>query len=101
MFNYYVTCWKKYVDFSGRASRPEYWYFVLVNFLISLILSVLGLGTLVTLYSLAVLIPSISAFVRRMHDANHSGWNLLWGFVPVVGPIILIILACLPTKAGK
>lgn len=100
MLNYYVTCWKKYVDFSGRASRPEYWYFFLANFLITLIFWALS-GTFMTLYYLAVLIPSISVFVRRMHDAGHSAWNLLWVLVPIVGPIILIILACLPTKAGK
>ena len=100
MWNYYVTCLKKYVDFSGRATRSEYWYFCLMNFLICLCLGVLGAATLYSLYLLFVLIPGIAVFVRRMHDINKSGWNFLWGLIPIVGPVIVLVLACLPTKTG-
>ena len=100
MFNYYVTCLKKYADFSGRSSRPEYWYFILVNFLICLVLGFLGIEILSSVYGLFVFIPGLSAFCRRMHDSGRSGWNWLWALIPVIGAIIVIVLACMPTKSG-
>ena len=83
---------KNYANFEGRARRKEYWYFVLVNMIISFVLGfVSGLagltfgpagenGILDTIYSLAVLIPSIAVGVRRMHDVGKSGWYLLIPF---------------------
>ena len=101
MFNYYVTCLKKYVDFSGRATRSEYWYFFLMNSLVGLVLGIMGLYNLSNIYSLFVLIPGLAVFVRRMHDIGRSGWNWLWGFLPIVGWIILLIYLCTPTKGAK
>ena len=98
MFNYYVTCLKKYVDFSGRATRSEYWYFTLVNLLISVLLGLLGLELISSVYALFVFIPGWAVFTRRMHDINRSGWNWLWAFLPVIGWIILVIYLCTPTK---
>ncbi|MBQ7412984.1 MAG: DUF805 domain-containing protein [Alphaproteobacteria bacterium] len=101
MFNYYVTCLQKYVDFSGRATRSEYWYFALVNFLIALILELLGLDLISGLYGLFVLIPGWAVFCRRMHDTNRSGWNWLWLFLPLIGFIIVLVYLVSPTKAGE
>lgn len=88
---WYVQVWKKYLDFTGRAHRTEYWMFVLFNIIISfglgLIEGFLGAATntdqsiLSTIYSLAILIPSVAAGVRRMHDTDRSGW---WIIVPIV-----------------
>ncbi len=86
---------QNYANFNGRASRSEFWWFVLANFLISIILSfvdqILGVQFFSTLYSLAVLIPGIAVSVRRLHDIGKSGWNLLLGLIPIIGAIILII----------
>jgi uncharacterized membrane protein YhaH (DUF805 family) len=84
------TCFAKYFDFKGRASRPEYWYFYLFCFL-------LGFGTalvdssqvLPTLTQVALFLPSIAAATRRLHDTNRSGWWLLIaltgiGLIPLV-----------------
>ena len=101
MFQHYVNCLKKYVDFSGRATRSEFWYFTLVNFLISLFLGLVGIDLLAGLYSLFVLIPSWAVFARRMHDTNRSGWNWLWGIIPFVGIVILIVFLAQPTKPGE
>ena len=101
MFNHYVTCLKKYVDFSGRATRSEYWYFTLVNFLISLILALLNLEIVSNVYSLLVFIPGLAVFWRRMHDTNRSGANFFWVFLPVIGWIIVLIYLVLPTKPGE
>jgi uncharacterized membrane protein YhaH (DUF805 family) len=80
----------KYATFTGRASRSEYWWFALFNFIVSLVLSVL-FAPLSVLYSLATLIPAIAIGVRRLHDIGRSGWWLLIGFVPLVGIVVLIV----------
>lgn len=91
------TCLTKYVDFSGRASRPEYWWFFLFLVLVSLVLSYFS-EILSGVFSLAMLLPSLAAGVRRLHDTERSGWWLLIVLVPFVGWIIAIILLAQPTK---
>jgi uncharacterized membrane protein YhaH (DUF805 family) len=109
--NWYLEVLKKYTVFDGRAGRPEYWYFVLFNIIVSFVLGfvdgVLGtvssgarVGLLGGIYSLAVLLPSIGVGIRRLHDINRSGWWLLIGLVPLVGWIILIIWAATASDAG-
>jgi uncharacterized membrane protein YhaH (DUF805 family) len=91
--NYYLTVLKKYTVFTGRARRAEYWYFVLFNAIISIILGILGkaigifnitMGTigsemniLSAIYGLAVFLPSLAVCVRRLHDVGKSGWMIL------------------------
>ncbi len=91
MFDYYIDAFKHYADFSGRTGRKAFWYFVLWNFIISLILSWIS-RDLANLYSLIVFIPSLAIGVRRLHDIGKSGWWILLGFIPIVGWIWLIIL---------
>lgn len=102
------TCFKKYSQGRGRASRSEYWYFYLFSVLVSLGLEVLVLesnnSVLITLFvnliGLAILIPEWTAAVRRLHDTNRSGWNLLWVFLPVIGWIIQIVYLAQPGTIG-
>jgi len=87
---------ERYAKFDGRAARPEFWWFVLANFIIQLIFNILGRATdvfviLGFVYGLAVLVPSIAVGVRRLHDTDKSGWWLLIGLIPCVGIIILIV----------
>ena len=95
--NWYLKVLKQYADFDGRARRSEYWYFALINGLISfaigLISGFIGFPLLGTLYSLAVLIPGIAVAVRRMHDVGKSGWFILI-------PIYNIILAFTDSDSG-
>ena len=94
------TCLTKYATFSGRAQRSEYWYFFLFLMLANIIASVLDsviFGDIPVLYliiMLALLVPSITAGVRRLHDTDRSGWWLLLGLVPFVGVIVLIVFLC-------
>lgn len=101
--NYYVRALKKYADFKGRDTRPQFWYFYLIHFIISLILGVIdnfiGSEIFVGLYGLAVLIPTLAIMTRRLHDIGKSGWWILTLFLVPFGLfialtiILLIVLA--------
>lgn len=93
------ACFSKYVTFSGRARRAEYWWFILATILVSLVLGfidgLLGLGgefgLLSSIWSLAVFLPSLAVGVRRLHDTDRSGWWMLISFLPLIGLIVLIV----------
>ena len=89
LFNtYFVDVLKNhYTDFNGRANRPQYWYFVLFVFIISLVLGLI--------FSLAILVPSIGLGVRRLHDLGRPGWWYFGVLIPIVGPIALLVLFCM------
>lgn len=74
------TCFNKYATFTGRASRSEYWWFMLCILVLSF---VPGLDVIV---GIVTLIPSISVGVRRLHDTNHSGW---WLLCPIYNWVLL------------
>jgi uncharacterized membrane protein YhaH (DUF805 family) len=104
----YISNFKKvvlenYVNFNGRARRKEYWQFVAVNLVISIVLGILAnyVGQWISgLYSLAVLLPGLGVCVRRLHDINKSGWLVLVALIPLVGAILLIYWACLEGDKG-
>jgi uncharacterized membrane protein YhaH (DUF805 family) len=102
--NWYIGVLKKYVVFSGRARRKEFWIFVLISFLISLVLGVIGelIGSSIpaNLYGLAVLLPSLGVAVRRLHDTGRSGWWLLLLLLPVIGWIALIVFYAIDGQKG-
>jgi uncharacterized membrane protein YhaH (DUF805 family) len=98
-----TTCLRKYVDFRGRASRPEFWWFVLFYYgVIFLPVIIVGLAAqtgdaipsiaagLLGLAFLALVLPYLAAGVRRLHDTDKSGW---WWFISLIpfGSIILIV----------
>ena len=87
---------KKYSDFKGRSRRKEFWLFMLLIIIVSVIAGIIdgilgmegmfgGLyGPVTLLAALAFVIPQFSVGVRRLHDTNRSGWWILLGFVPIV-----------------
>jgi len=85
------TVFRKYADFDGRASRPEFWWFVLFSTLVSAGLSSLFSG-LAGAWFFAVLLPSLAVSVRRLRDAGFAWPMIFLGLIPVVGIIILIVL---------
>lgn len=93
------VCFTKYADFSGRATRSEYWWFVVFIVVVSIAASFIG-SIVYGLFSLAVLVPSIAAATRRLHDTNRSGWWQLICFIPLVGVIVLIVFLAQEGKAG-
>lgn len=107
---------EKFLCFRGRASRAEYWYFVLfsliVTFVVVFVGSILGavffegddeacLGLVVILMgivSLAMICPGLSVLIRRLHDTGRSGWWYFICFIPWIGSIVLLVLVCLGSQ---
>ena len=83
------TCFSKYAEFNGRASRPEFWWWVLFTFVVSVALGFVS-QMVSGLFSLAVLLPSIAVGARRLHDTDRSGWLQLVWLIPVIGWILII-----------
>lgn len=113
---WYISVLKNYATFSGRARRSEYWYFVLFNFLFSLLAifidNVLGLsfdlgglslqyGFTFAAYYVAMFIPSLAVLVRRLHDVGKSGWMFLVVLIPLIGAIWLLILLFSDSQSGN
>jgi len=93
----FVTCLKKYADFSGRATRSEYWWFVLCEVLILGIASLIS-DTLPGLFALALVLPALAVGARRLHDTGRSGWWLLLMLVPFIGGLFLLYWMVLPSQ---
>lgn len=94
------TCFSKYADFNGRASRSEFWWFVLFVLAGAVVTSFIH-ETLYLLFALAVLLPSIAVAARRLHDTNRSGWLQLVGFIPLIGLILLYFYAQEPREPNR
>ncbi len=82
-----------YVDFSGRATRKQFWLFVLwcfiVAFLLGLIFGLFGIGASIgLLLSLLLVIPQVAIFVRRVKDSGHSAY---WGLLTVPSVVATIV----------
>ncbi|MBY8876169.1 DUF805 domain-containing protein [Streptomyces sp. PLK6-54] len=96
---WYLGAFKKYAVFHGRARRKEYWMYFLFTGLVLVVLLALGtaMQTMVPylLYVVAVIVPSLSVMVRRMHDMGKSGWLALLGFIPVIGGIVMLAFGCI------
>lgn len=107
---------EKYVSFEGRATRTEYWFFVLFSFIIVLIAAIVGgvLGAVISsgdptvavvayviavmLVGLVLFLPSLAVTVRRLHDTGRSGWWYFITFVPWVGGIALFVITLLDSQ---
>lgn len=108
--NYSILEWfqkglRNYTNFSGRARRKEYWYFYLVQLVLTIIAMILdavifdsGTGLFYILVALGLFLPSLAVTVRRLHDTSRSGWWILIGIVPLIGAILLIIWLATDTK---
>ena len=101
--NWYLTAFKQYATFSGRATRSEYWFFILFYTLFAVIAGVIDIaigdggtnGILMLLVILVHIIPSLAVSVRRLHDIGKSGWWYLVSLVPIIGPFIILFFAVL------
>jgi len=101
---------KNYAKFEGRATRSEYWWFVLFYWLVLVVPLIIAaiinsqtvsgiVGLLVIGAILGLFIPSLAVSVRRLHDTNRSGLWLLILFLPL-GSIVLLVFHCLESTPG-
>ncbi|MFI3239485.1 MAG: DUF805 domain-containing protein [Bacteroidales bacterium] len=106
---WFLKCMKNYANFNGRARRKEYWMFILVYAILTILLLSLDemlfgsieLATPISsLFALALLIPSLSVGVRRLHDIDKTGWWYLLYLIPIIGWIWLIILHIIDGTKG-
>src|SRR5688572_11473016 len=93
------TCFLKAVDFSGTASRFEYWWFFLFTLLVAAAATVIG-EKISQFVSLIVLLPLLAVGTRRLHDAGRSGWWQLLFLVPF-GQVVVLYLLALPTQSDR
>jgi uncharacterized membrane protein YhaH (DUF805 family) len=94
---HYFTVLKKYASVEGRASRAEYWNFLLFSYLVSVVLTIIEIrlhtNFIVMTYTVAMFLPSLAVGMRRMHDlGKYGGYALI--------PIYSHILACFPSSKG-
>ena len=106
--DWYLNVIRKYTVFSGRASREEFWYFLLINILVSIAVGFVDrfmgwgntsdAGLLGGLYSLFIFLPSLAVVVRRLHDTGRSGWWALIMIIPLLGWVALLVMMAFPGK---
>ena len=91
-------CFKNYANFNGRATRSEYWWFILFGVLVSFGTSIIDFiidptGNFIlfnSIASLVLIIPQLSAACRRLHDTGRSGWWQLL-YLTIIGGIVVLI----------
>ena len=99
----YIEMWMRFSDFSGTTDVRGYWMAFLIDVLVGFVLGLLGayvglFDFIGNIYMLAVLIPELALFVRRMMDAGKSWANFFWIMLPIVGWIVLIVKLCAPSQ---
>jgi uncharacterized membrane protein YhaH (DUF805 family) len=109
--DWYFKVLRNYVGFSGRARRKEFWMFILVNLVLTGVLSILdkmlGLriakdeGLLTTLYGVLIFLPYWAVQFRRLHDTDRSAWWLLLLLIPIVGWLIILAFNCQNGTPGE
>lgn len=99
---YFKDALTRYAEFTGRATRRQFWMYILfylIFYIVTVVIdSILGIGLISTLYSLGLLIPSLAIGCRRLHDINMSGWWQLLMLIPILGTLVLIYFYVQPSR---
>ncbi len=101
--SWFTLALKRSFEISGRSRRREYWIYHLVWAIALALVSVMmasGSKAFLGLLVIAGLIPAITVTIRRLHDINRSGWWILVTFLPVIGGLVLLIMALIPGSPG-
>ena len=87
------------MDFSGRATRSEFWYVFLALLVVNLVLT--RVSFLGIIFSLIIFIPNTSLCCRRLHDIGKSAWYLLLLLIPIVGWIAIIVILAMDSDPNS
>lgn len=110
--NYFLDALKNYVNFTGRATRQQYWMYILfyiVFYFIAVMLDInLGqfdeeemTGFISTIYTFGLLLPTIAILARRLHDIGRSSWWILLILIPVAGSLVILIFTLIDSQKGE
>jgi uncharacterized membrane protein YhaH (DUF805 family) len=91
------SCFSKYADFKGVASKSEFWWWALFILIATICLSIVN-EKLSLAFTVATILPYIAVTTRRLHDVGKSGWAQLVGLIPVIGWIVVIVWLCQDSK---
>jgi uncharacterized membrane protein YhaH (DUF805 family) len=95
----YRSAWSRSFEYEGRSNRADFWWFVLANLIVSVIIALIS-AKLQTVYTVASLLPGIPLAVRRLRDMGKAWPWLFIGLIPIIGAIWLIVLYCQPSIPG-
>jgi uncharacterized membrane protein YhaH (DUF805 family) len=103
---YFTDAYKRYADFTGRATRTQYWMFILIFMIIYIILAaidsfLIGTIALSAIFNLVSLIPSLAIAARRLHDTGRSGWWQLIILLPLIGIIVLLVFLVMDSEGDN
>ena len=115
MFQAYGLLFKNAFNFTGKASRQEYWLVVLMNIIITIILSIIEaitglyvtfeysevlyqIGYIRSVYYVVTIIPMLSLLIRRLRDCGKSPYHIFFYLIPIAGPIMILVWLCMPSK---
>jgi len=110
--NYFLDALKNYVNFTGRATRQQYWMYILfyiVFYFIAVTLDInLGQfdkekmnGFISTVYTFGLLLPTVAILARRLHDIGRSSWWILLILIPVVGSLVILTFTLMDSQKGE
>lgn len=101
----YKQFWTRFLDVNGRSDRADYWHPFWINFLISTVLGALSGGLLSSIFAIAIIIPSFTVMVRRLHDTNRTILfaiiSYISGFIASVGTLVFFFGVVLAANASE
>lgn len=105
ILDWFKKALRNYTNFSGRARRKEYWYFVLVQMGLIIVAMILDdiifnseTGLFYIVVALGLFLPGLAVTIRRLHDTSRSGWWFLLSILPLIGSIVLLVFLASDTK---
>ena len=119
MIESYKRFWNNLFNFSGTSDRPDYWWPVIINYVLGIIIAAIiemlmghplseitdwqgvAVSSAVNIVMLIVWIGTLSVKIRRLHDSNHVGWWVLISIIPLIGTIWFFILMVEPSRQNR